>query len=370
MPNNCNSCPSTCEGYASDHARCSGDPCGVSDCLWDGSSCYTAPYCNDGACDAGECASGCTSDCSISDCCATTLSSACDSSIGETTTNCASDCCDSSLGNPCGNCGTYDCFGACTGEGVCSPTAPNDCNPDRYQECTTSCAWNNIGIDADQDGVDVQCGDFLCDNVFEVSDSTRTVSEGLACDGIDNDCDGTIDNNLNPALANIQDGVCAGSVKVCNGASGWSEPNYLSYTSFYETFEVSCSDAKDNDCNGDKDCDDSTCSSTPACTAVLTATITVTSSLSSGGNTYYYYDLAINELNGVGITLDRARECFMSGCDAWGDGTLRIEDYGQFTGSSNWYWSNNELNKYWLEYAGTDDNGNYVSVSSNRLSHP
>ena len=45
--------------------------------------------CGDGNCDSGECASGCTEDCSISDCCG---NGNCDADIGELYENCPEDC--------------------------------------------------------------------------------------------------------------------------------------------------------------------------------------------------------------------------------------------------------------------------------------
>jgi uncharacterized repeat protein (TIGR01451 family) len=67
------------------------------------------------------------------------------------------------------------------------------------------------------------------------------------CDGLDNDCDGAVDNNLTPPLNDNQTGICQESVQVCNGASGWTD----SYgdISGYEPIEVSC-DGLDNDCDG------------------------------------------------------------------------------------------------------------------------
>jgi hypothetical protein len=70
------------------------------------------------------------------------------------------------------------------------------------------------------------------------------------CDGLDNNCDGTVDNV--PAgqvpLADIQLGVCAGARKFCNGVGVWTEPNYFAYSPHYGVGE-SC-DGRDNNCNG------------------------------------------------------------------------------------------------------------------------
>ena len=49
----------------------------------------------------------------------------------------------------------------------------------------------------------------------------------------------------------MTDGVCAGSVKVCDGSNGWTEPDYTQITN-YEATEASC-DGLDNDCDTQTD---------------------------------------------------------------------------------------------------------------------
>lgn len=75
------------------------------------------------------------------------------------------------------------------------------------------------------------------------------------CDLLDNDCDGTVNNNMVAAPASLQQGVCQGSLKVCamtsTGQFGWQEPVYTLLPG-YELQEVSC-DARDNDCDGGVD---------------------------------------------------------------------------------------------------------------------
>lgn len=108
-----------------------------------------------------------------------------------------------------------------------------------YFECT----------DSDNDGYAVEgeaCGVADCD------DNDPAINPGAAeiCDGLDNDCDGQIDNNLTTPLNDLQAGVCLGSVKICNGAGGWMN-NYAGIANF-EASEITC-DTLDNDCDGETD---------------------------------------------------------------------------------------------------------------------
>lgn len=71
------------------------------------------------------------------------------------------------------------------------------------------------------------------------------------CDGIDNDCNGKIDENLTIPDSDKQNGVCKGQKKICGGTNGWIEPDYSKIKN-YESIEVTC-DGIDNNCDGEID---------------------------------------------------------------------------------------------------------------------
>ncbi len=78
---------------------------------------------------------------------------------------------------------------------------------------------------------------------------------GDPCDGKDNDCDGETDEDL--YLADLQLGVCENSLKVCQEGEEDEpnreiEPNYSELFSDYQLDEERC-DGLDNDCDGEVD---------------------------------------------------------------------------------------------------------------------
>ena len=72
-----------------------------------------------------------------------------------------------------------------------------------------------------------------------------------SCDGFDNDCNGEIDDALAKPDAALTKGVCMDQKKKCDGANGWVNPDYTVIPE-YELTESLC-DGLDNDCNGEID---------------------------------------------------------------------------------------------------------------------
>ena len=69
------------------------------------------------------------------------------------------------------------------------------------------------------------------------------------CDGLDNDCNGIVDDNLGaPTITCLNKGVCAGTPPTCSGQNGW----VCNYPATYQAIEDTAKgcDGLDNDCNG------------------------------------------------------------------------------------------------------------------------
>jgi hypothetical protein len=171
-----------------------------------------------------------------------------------------------------------------------------ECDTDRYNDwcpAASQCSGNTVCYmgacaicDEDSDGSrNAACGGNDCD------DSRNFVRPGAQeiCDGIDNNCNGQVDENCDID----QDRYCSASAQIFNntlmcpltiftsdGMNG-NDCDDNNAAVHPGTAEI-CTDARDNDCNGQIDCADASCSASSAC---CTENWTCTAwSACSGGN--------------------------------------------------------------------------------------
>jgi hypothetical protein len=133
---------------------------------------------------------------------------------------------------------------------TCGDGKDNDCDgsTDEGCECTNGqqqqCGKNQ-GVCA---GVMQTC----TDNVWPPCDFGPDFQESeTACDGKDNDCNGTTDVNLPPVPCEKTLGLCAGKHKRCSSGA-WQDCTASDYGVGYEGTETAC-DQVDNDCDGETD---------------------------------------------------------------------------------------------------------------------
>jgi len=73
-------------------------------------------------------------------------------------------------------------------------------------------------------------GIYVCDAADPTGPTICSAAPGAGstelCDGIDNNCDGTIDQGITAPMCPMQDEACAGSRQLCGGVQGWLPCDY------------------------------------------------------------------------------------------------------------------------------------------------
>jgi photosystem II stability/assembly factor-like uncharacterized protein len=123
------------------------------------------------------------------------------------------------------------------------------CNPGESAECYSG-ALNTKGK-----GV-CKAGTMLCTSSGQWGPCTGEVTpQQETCNGLDDDCNGQIDDSLLGPPCALSFGVCAGLRKTCGSTKGWlecTEQDYKKHSAAFEPVETLC-DGLDNDCNGQID---------------------------------------------------------------------------------------------------------------------
>ena len=132
-----------------------------------------------------------------------------------------------------------------------------DCDADGYYSVTGSVSCDvPSGASSGCADLTVPDGGYSHTSGGDCNDEDPSIYPGApeVCDNKDNDCDGLYDEELIAPQNPNQQGVCAGSIQIC--IDGVWYDDYSSILN-YEEVEVSC-DGIDNDCDGqvDEGCDD------------------------------------------------------------------------------------------------------------------
>jgi hypothetical protein len=161
--------------------------------------------------------------------------------------------CDDDNDNYCDSTMTRATSYSCSGTTQCCSLGGNDCDDDPLT------------------GYYINPGSNVYCDCNTLTGDGYTVGRDEQCNNVDDDCDGSIDENwetysTRPNNDN-QNGVCFGSQKECSIGTWINWYDTINIPD-YESPETSCFDAYDNDCDTLRDCED------PNCAGISDSTIT------------------------------------------------------------------------------------------------
>jgi len=153
-------------------------------------------------------------------------------------------------------------LGACANGNTNPP--PVDAGPDTSSPDSGHDAGPDAGcVDEDGDGYGAGCA-----LGADCNDGDNTVHPGATeiCNGVDDDCNDSVDDALVAPACDLTQGVCAGATASCAGVDGWLACGASEYGADYQETETTC-DTLDNDCDGSTDEADCPCAAgdTQAC---------------------------------------------------------------------------------------------------------
>ncbi len=277
---NCTNCPADCAGKTKGKtAFCCGAPGGTNNigcgldvndtrCIDASANLFcretarVSACCGDALCEGAETISSCANDCDPNAACTAT-------GVSETLCNGADDDCDSQIDED------YASSPTSCGVGVCSASGSTTCNGGVEGDTCTPGAPT-------EPGTEVSCGDTLdndCDGLTDANDPDCAVCQptGVSetiCNGVDDDCDASIDEDYASSPTSCGVGVCASTGSTtCNG--GVEGDTCTPGTPGVEgpSGNATCSDGLDNDCDGLTDANDPDCAQAVNCPAITSKPI-------------------------------------------------------------------------------------------------